>query len=522
MQGQSLQRAARACAAIVLLALPGWAMAALVDAVEYYHAGFDHYFVTANADEIAKLDAGFFTGWQRTGERFTVGDSGTPIAGASPVCRFYGNPQFGLDSHFYSASPAECAAVQQNFGNAWLLEASNVFQVYLPDTTTGACPAGTAPIYRAWNGRADSNHRYTTSLAIQQSMIAQGYVAEGYGSSGMPVAMCSPMTTTGAAPQCTLAASDASPAIGTTIRLTASCTGSPTSYVWSGCASTTATCMVRSDAPGTVTYGVRASNATGAGNFATVNVGWHDAAAPSPVPACVLSVTSQGATPVVGSTAVLNATCTNLPTSYSWAGCMSGSNGSTCYVTENAAGPHTYTLTASNRGGAGAPVSISLDWAATPGAQPDFCGSFPDVLWSRMPWSNVVLYSIAYPEPSFAWNGAWVAKFTVPFGATATRPGTVDVVEYGGGPTGRQVTISRAACDFRPTDPTGANGPIYNASALGVSAGITLGTAGRGTVALQPGETYYVNVRNAWPDGTLSCPQSTGSCGALLGLTVPR
>ena len=31
--------------------------------IEYYHAGFDHYFVTAAADEIAALDAGHFVGW---------------------------------------------------------------------------------------------------------------------------------------------------------------------------------------------------------------------------------------------------------------------------------------------------------------------------------------------------------------------------------------------------------------------------------------------------------------------------
>jgi hypothetical protein len=55
-------------------------------AVEFRHAAFDHYFVTADADEITKLDAGAFAGWSRTGSAFTVA---TRAAGAlSPVCRF--------------------------------------------------------------------------------------------------------------------------------------------------------------------------------------------------------------------------------------------------------------------------------------------------------------------------------------------------------------------------------------------------------------------------------------------------
>src|SRR5262249_13669291 len=38
-------------------------------AIEYHHADFDHYFVTAIADEITKLDNGTFAGWTRTGRQ---------------------------------------------------------------------------------------------------------------------------------------------------------------------------------------------------------------------------------------------------------------------------------------------------------------------------------------------------------------------------------------------------------------------------------------------------------------------
>jgi hypothetical protein len=93
-----------------------------------------------------------------------------------------------LDTHFYSASPAECFATIANFNGAWVLEASEVFQMDMPDLTTGECRAGSVPVYRTWNGRADSNHRYMTSMALRNEMIAKRHVAEGYGPNR--VALC--------------------------------------------------------------------------------------------------------------------------------------------------------------------------------------------------------------------------------------------------------------------------------------------------------------------------------------------
>ena len=157
--------------------------------VEYYDASLDHYFITAIPDEIAKLDDGTFKGWARTGQTFKAyGVGSTGRTGRRPVCREYGRPEFGLDSHFYSASPDECMASMANTLGAWGLEASEVFEMDLPDATTGACPAGGVPVYRIWNGRRDSNHRYTTSTAIRDQMVAKGGVAEGYGPDA--VALC--------------------------------------------------------------------------------------------------------------------------------------------------------------------------------------------------------------------------------------------------------------------------------------------------------------------------------------------
>jgi chorismate synthase len=45
-------------------------------------------------------------------------------------------------------------------------------------------------VYREWNRRPDTNHRYTTSKAERDRMVALGGVAEGYGPDA--VAMCAP------------------------------------------------------------------------------------------------------------------------------------------------------------------------------------------------------------------------------------------------------------------------------------------------------------------------------------------
>lgn len=154
--------------------------------VEYYRPALDHYFMTADGKEISDLDTGVHAGWTRTGEDFLAWRSGESGGAGNPVCRFYGLPAFGLDSHFYSGSPSECHDVGTNFGGAWLLETDNAFEVTLPDLATGVCPNGMDPIYRLWNKRVDSNHRYTARS--RYAMVARGWVPEGYGPLG--VAMC--------------------------------------------------------------------------------------------------------------------------------------------------------------------------------------------------------------------------------------------------------------------------------------------------------------------------------------------
>jgi hypothetical protein len=158
---------------------------ATLDVIEFYNAALDHYFMTSLATEIDILDSGLLPGWARTGQSFK--GYAQMATGASPVCRFY--MPAPLDSHFYSASPAECSVVGATYPS-FILESPDLFYIPLPDQTTGACPSGTIPVFRLYNNRADANHRYTTDPQIKAQMISQGYIAEGYGPSA--TIMCAP------------------------------------------------------------------------------------------------------------------------------------------------------------------------------------------------------------------------------------------------------------------------------------------------------------------------------------------
>ena len=149
-------------------------------AVEYFNAALGHYFLTAFPEEAAALDAGAFNGaWRRTGFGFGVAAAGE--AGASNVCRFFGTPGVGPNSHFYTGDAAECAGLVAN--PLWQFE-GNAFALRTP--AGAGCPAATHPVYRLYNNPATLaavNHRYTTDGAVYAAMVASGWLGEG-------VAMC--------------------------------------------------------------------------------------------------------------------------------------------------------------------------------------------------------------------------------------------------------------------------------------------------------------------------------------------
>jgi hypothetical protein len=163
-----------------------------VPVVEFHHAALDHYFISARDADIEALDSGRIAGWRRTGATFLAWP--VFVEGAGRVCRYYLPPQAG-DSHFFSASDRECRAVAQRHPS-FVLEDPAVMFLPLPDAMSGGCPAATVPVYRLWNGRAASNHRYTSDAGTRQAMVSAGWISEGYGPEG--VVMCSPRPVKGA------------------------------------------------------------------------------------------------------------------------------------------------------------------------------------------------------------------------------------------------------------------------------------------------------------------------------------
>lgn len=499
------------------------ASAGMVDAVEFYNASLDHYFVTASTDEIGKLDTGFFVGWQRTQQVFKVLDASDTSPGASPVCRFYGSPAAGLDSHFYSVSSVECAEVKQKFPTAWLLESDNVFQAYLPNTTTGACPANTRAVYRTWNKRADSNHRYTTVGAIQDQMLAKGYVAEGYGTDPKRlVAMCAPVSSTAQPPTCTLTATTVDPVAGATILLMAACNGAPTSFSWTGCTSSGATCSATSATPGVIVYSVIAANAAGAGPAATVQVSWRTAPPAPPAESksvCNLVVTSSQQSPVINSLVTMQASCSGEPTGYQWTNCGTLTN--VCQLRWSVPGLQTYSVSAVNSGGTGDPASANVNWVSSPAAPPGLCGQYPATLYTDFGTAGGIAYS-TLSETGLQWNGVWAVRIGVPGTASAGAFGSLQVAEYGGPPTYREATLSRTACDFRPVDATGINGPLAYATGNTASLPFLIGASTPNYPGLAPGGVYYFNVRNYLAgSSTITCA-SPGRCDALTNVNMPR
>ncbi len=162
----------------------GSAMPTSVSVVEFYNVSLDHYFITYVTDEIAKLDNGTFKGWARTGLSFNA--FATTQSGTSAVCRIYIPPGKG-DGHFFGRDTNECDGTMAK-NPTFILESSAFLHLYPP--TLGTCATGQVPVYRVFSNRADANHRYATSRAVRDQMVAKGWLAEGDGAD--IVVMCAP------------------------------------------------------------------------------------------------------------------------------------------------------------------------------------------------------------------------------------------------------------------------------------------------------------------------------------------
>ena len=163
--------------------------AAIVTAFEFLYQPENRYFLTIDPGEATAIDNGAAgAGWKRTWFTFNAySTAGNAPTGAVPVCRFYGSVTPGPNSHFFTASTAECQSLKDLQATTpitlprWNYEGT-AFRINEPDLAKN-CVTGLLPVYRAYNNGfsrgISSNHRFSTSQAQIQAMVAQGWANEG-------------------------------------------------------------------------------------------------------------------------------------------------------------------------------------------------------------------------------------------------------------------------------------------------------------------------------------------------------
>lgn len=179
------------------------ASSANTQAVEFYNADLQHYFLTAEPAEALAIDGGSAgDGWVRTGRSFAVWTDGmTTAAGVVPVCRFYST---AARSHFFTADSTECASLKslEATQRATAAKSDAAFTGWRYEgiafgaqaAAAGGCATGSEAISRVYNDGAatgeGSNHRYVSDTVLASMMLDRGWIAEG-------TAFCAPTTRSG-------------------------------------------------------------------------------------------------------------------------------------------------------------------------------------------------------------------------------------------------------------------------------------------------------------------------------------
>lgn len=163
-------------------------------------------------------------------------------------------------------------------------------------------------------------------------------------------------------------------------------------------------------------------------------------------------------------------------------------------------------------------VTVSSGGGGGGGGGTGFCGQYANVLpIVNVNWGQQGLFH-SNQSGNFGDNSVWVFKLTVPAGTpNSSTFGYFNLVEDNGPGTFRQMTISTQACDFRPKDFTGVNGPLGVSN--GVSVSLYYGVAVPfifGNPGLTAGQTYYVSVRNWQLDPSPQPSCGLTSCNAVM------
>lgn len=267
---------------------------------------------------------------------------------------------------------------------------------------------------------------------------------------------------------------------------------------------------------------------TGGGNY-SLNCTTGPTAPGAPTNCVVTATTTPSPITSSGGQVSLAATCsgTTASTTWSWARGTTSISGTGATTSDTlpansgqAAVSYSYVATVCN-GTACASAGTSVTVPGTSGGPviggPIACSGYASTLVIDLPWANAQGASriLTANKGSFGTNDAMVIRFTVPAGVQSTSPGMIGMAEYGGGQVGRFATLSQTACDFGKT---AWFVDVWQGNSLTI--GMQVGGAPSSYAALvQPGQTYYLNVRNTNRWGTKTCTES--SCNMYIEFTKP-
>lgn len=330
--------------------------------------------------------------------------------------------------------------------------------------------------------------------------------------------------------------------VGIPTTLTARCAPEAGSFLWAGgsCAGQTgATCNATSGAVGGVTYTVRGTNGTGQGpvspNFV---VAWTAAPPATPTGCSVTRSPANGQLASAGGAISVTGSCTGggTPTTWTWqkngvgwGTTLAAQNDTLAANTLTTAVTYSYTLTACNGASCAAPTIATFTVAAAAGGGGGGGGPITctgtgisstitlDIPWSAIHGANSGIIKSGTPPGGMTPGTVVVARFTVPAGA-APYPGAgvghVNIYEYFDTLADRWTTLSTTACAW------GTPGDGWTIFAKYPTFFFTITGSVGGAVTLQPGTTYYLNIRHNDP-ATLVNTCYAGSCNVGVELTQP-
>ena len=316
--------------------------------------------------------------------------------------------------------------------------------------TCTATLSGGAPTSYAWSGGADagSSGTYSTSFSSAGSKTVSLTVTNSVGSDSDSVTL-TVVAATGSTPVVdSISCSPASPTVDQSVSCTATLSGgAPTSYAWSGGASSgsSATYSTSFSSTGSKTVSVTVTNAAGS-DSGTTTVTVAAAAVQAPV---VDSVSCSPASPKEAESVTCTATLSGgAPTSYSWSG--GTSSGSSAAYNTSLTGSTAVSLTVTNVAGSDTD-SIIVNIAAQEAPVIDSISCSPSSPTVNQSVTCTATLSggapNAYPNPYF-WSGGPVnsslATYNTSFSSSGSKTVSLTVTNSAGSDTD-SVTVTVVA-----------------------------------------------------------------------------